>query len=229
MEREAARASRAGSVHSLCGRACREHVPVEDPRCLVVVATALVGGWFRVRSAARMRELCEAYWLARRKGLNNTRATILIGVDRNQGTRWMRAARENGIPRPRSTSARYLSLAERETIADGLRQGRPLRAIAAELGRAPSTVSRELRRNACPAQNRYGPFAADRRAEERARRPKPGKVAHAPLLTELQVRLKRRWSPRQISETLRRDYPGEARMQMSPGDDLPGDLCPSPW
>ena len=151
------------------------------------------------------------------RGFDNSTASRIVGVHRRQGTRWLQEANRFGVPRPRSTSARYLSLAERERIADGLRQGLSIRAIAAELQRAPSTVSREVRRNGGPVRGRYGPFAADRFAEARARRPKRSKVErHPPLLRFIRGRLCKRWSPVQISQALRREFGDDERMQACP-------------
>jgi IS30 family transposase len=170
-----------------------------------------------MRTAVEMRRGRDAYWAARRTGLGNTGASRIAGVDRRQGTKWRAEADVHGVPRPRSSSTRYLGLAERERIADGIGVGLSIRAIAAELGRAPSTVSRELRRNADPVRGRYGPFAADRMAETRARRPKPSKVQlHPPLLRFLRARLRARWSPVQISQVLRRDFGHDERMQACP-------------
>jgi transposase, IS30 family len=114
-------------------------------------------------------------------------------------------------------SGRYLSLAEREEIAVGLAVGRSLRSIAGELGRSPSTVSREIRRNReLHWPRRYRATLAQARAEETARRPKQAKLAGcAGLRCEVQERLRRRWSPEQISRRLREDFPGDPEMWVS--------------
>jgi IS30 family transposase len=167
-----------------------------------------------MRTPGEIRRLRDAYWTARRTGFDNSAASRIVGVHRRQGTKWLQEAIRLGAPRPRSISVRYLSLAERERIADGLRQGLSVRAIAAELSRAPSTVSREIGRNADPLRGRYGPFAADRLAETRARRPKPSKVeTYPPLLRFIRARLKKRWSPVQISQALRAEFGDDERMQ----------------
>jgi IS30 family transposase len=109
-----------------------------------------------------------------------------------------------------------LSVLEREHIADGLRQGLMIRAIASGISRALSTVSSEVRRNADPVGGRHGPFAADRRAEQRARRPKQAKMEmRPPLMRAIRSRLRLRWSPKQISETLRREFSDDMRMGVS--------------
>ena len=80
---------------------------------------------------------------------------------------------------PAAISARYLSEEERITIADRHRTGESLRSIAAGLGRAPSTVSRELRRNRNPA-GQYRPHYAQNKARSRRQRPRVGKIAGLP-------------------------------------------------
>ncbi len=120
-------------------------------------------------------------------------------------------------------AGRYLSLAEREEIAVGLAAREGVRSIARRLGRSPSTVSREVRRN-CPdnghgglLRDRYRATAAQARADRRARRPKTSKlVAHPPLREFVQARLggAERWSPEQIARRLRVDFPDDERMRV---------------
>ncbi|CAM3784122.1 Integrase catalytic domain-containing protein [Nocardiopsis gilva] len=100
-----------------------------------------------------------------------------------------------------------------------LREKVSLRAIAAELGRSPSTISREVRRNrsyyTASKTYRYGPHAAQVRADERKRRPQPRKIENNPALRDyIQQRLHRRWSPEQISRLLRRDFPDSPEMHV---------------
>ena len=78
-------------------------------------------------------------------------------------------------PEERVISARYLSVEDRMEIADLRRQKFSVRQIAARLGRDPSTISRELRRNAHPGSGDYRPWAAQRRAAVRRARPNPGR------------------------------------------------------
>src|SRR5690606_41052823 len=102
------------------------------------------------------------------------------------------------------SSARYLDEEERIYIADRLRDRASLRAIASELGRSPSTISREIRRNRHPTNGQYRPFAANARAEARMRHPKVHKIAANPQLREyIQTRLDLRWSPEQSAGKLR--------------------------
>ena len=118
-------------------------------------------------------------------------------------------------PRPRRRAARVLSEMEREELSRGLAEGRSLRAIAARLGRAPSTVSREVGRNG--GRRRYRAWRADIEAWERARRPKPCKLGSSPRLCRLVAgRLAADWSPQQISGWLAAAHPGEQALRVSP-------------
>lgn len=112
-------------------------------------------------------------------------------------------------------SARFLSESERITIADLLHARRSIRAIAMELGRSPSTVSREIRRNIHLPSGNYRPRTAQRSAEQRRSRHRTAKIASNPELREfVREHLKRRWSPRQISNRLRADSPGQPEMHV---------------
>jgi transposase, IS30 family len=113
-----------------------------------------------------------------------------------------------------------LTLDERVFIADARHAGASMREIARQLGRAPSTISRELRANSylrigaagreVPSGRRYGPYAADRKAHARRRRPKPRKLAGDPVLhAHVQACVALRWSPRQIAKTLARVFPDQ--------------------
>jgi IS30 family transposase len=107
-----------------------------------------------------------------------------------------------------------LRLGEREEISRGLAAGFSVRAIAAGLGRAPSTISREIAANG--GRRRYRAVVADQDAWARAARPKRCKLAeHARLRAIVEDKLMRRWSPEQISGWLKRRYPDEVCMQIS--------------
>ncbi len=107
-----------------------------------------------------------------------------------------------------------LSLAEREEISRGLAAGEPVRAIARSLGRAPSTVCREVAANGGPG--RYRACAADRRAVRLLRRPKPAKLAGCPRLREIvESKLELRWSPQQIAAWLALAYPHDPELRVS--------------
>ena len=117
-------------------------------------------------------------------------------------------------PAPRRRSRRVLSLAEREEISRGLARGASLRSIAASLGRAASTLSRELRRNG--GRQRYRAATSDRRAWDRALRPKACKLAtHEPLRLIVASKLEDNWSPEQIAGWLKRTYPDDEAYRVS--------------
>jgi len=117
-------------------------------------------------------------------------------------------------PAPRRRAVRHLSLHEREEISRGVARGESLRVIAGRLGRAPSTVSREVARN--NGRGRYRAHRADRAAWGRARRPRRCKLATNPALrAEVEDKLAVRWSPQQISGWLRHTYPEDEAMHVS--------------
>lgn len=120
-----------------------------------------------------------------------------------------------GVPRPaRTRAARVLSSTEREVISRGLAAGRSQRSIAAELHRAPSTISREIARNAGPLQ--YRAESADVRAWAAARRPKPCRLAtHRRLRRVVARRLRAQWSPAQVAGWLVTAYPTDPTMRVS--------------
>jgi IS30 family transposase len=117
-------------------------------------------------------------------------------------------------PAPRRRSMRALSAVEREQIGEGLAAGCSLRTIAAHLKRAPSTISREIKRNL--GVMRYSGLSADERAWRKARRPKKCLLAERPSLRDLVIQmLLLEWSPQQISGWLRTVYPHDPMMQVS--------------
>lgn len=120
-----------------------------------------------------------------------------------------------GIPpqapqRPRSA----LTALEREEISRSLAVGDSCAAMGKRLGRACSSVSREIRRNG--GREHYRAADAESAAVRRRRRPKPSKLASSPVLRrEVEQRLERYWSPPQISAWLKREYPDQPEMQLS--------------
>jgi len=117
-------------------------------------------------------------------------------------------------PRVRRRSRLALSLAEREEISRGLVAEQSIRSIARALGRAPSTVSREIKRNG--GYNRYRATAADKRAWREALRPKTCKLAmHACLRQAVERKLRHNWAPEQIAGWLRRTYPDNEAYHVS--------------
>ena len=111
---------------------------------------------------------------------------------------------------------RFLSLQERERIADLRNKGVGVREMARELGRPASTISRELARNSLD-DGKYYPYAAQRAATARRPRPKDSKlVTHTRLRKYVKKKLLRRWSPEQISNKLIKRFPHDPEMRVSP-------------
>jgi IS30 family transposase len=116
--------------------------------------------------------------------------------------------------RLKARSPLRLSLAEREEISRGLLAGESLRAVGRRLGRAASTVSREVARSS--HRDSYRAWKADEKATQRARRPKAAKLAiDSRLCLEVERGLQQKWSPQQISARLVRDYPDDKEMRVS--------------
>ena len=118
-------------------------------------------------------------------------------------------------PAPRRRSPGRLSLVEREEISRGLAAGSSLRAIAAGLGRAPSTVSREVAAHG--GRDRYRATPADQAAWARARRRQACKLATHPALRAMVAEKlqQQQWSPQQITGWLKTTYPDDPEMQVS--------------
>jgi len=163
----------------------------------------------------------------RARGWSIRAAAREVGVSRSSGTSW--ASRSQDRPQRcrsrvhpaagsvvRASDQRALPVPhERIEIADLRRAGLSMRAIADKLGRAPSTISRELRRNA-PTGRGYQPFDAHRRATARRARHHRGRVDTNDQLGVLVAELLgRRWSPQQISRHLRVRFPDDRSMWLS--------------
>jgi IS30 family transposase len=117
-------------------------------------------------------------------------------------------------PPPRQRSHLALTLAEREEISRGLARCLSLRTIATQLGRSPSTISRELHRNG--GTEDYRAVKADQAAWDRARRPKRCKlVCHRTLSRTVAAKLRLQWSPQQIAGWLKREHPDDESHQVS--------------
>jgi IS30 family transposase len=202
------------------------------------------------RPPVNRRETQQRFWSKIAEGLSSEDAAVACGVSTPVGTRWFREA--GGMP-PISLappSGRYLSFAEREEIALLRARQHGVRAIARRLGRSPSTISRELRRNAATRGGGldYRASTAQWHAQRRARRPKTAKLAANDTLRQYvqdrlagtvtapdgsqlpgpQVRwIGRRhgrrkdrrwasaWSPEQIANRLRVDFPDDGSMRIS--------------
>ncbi len=141
----------------------------------------------------------------------------LIGRDLGRSAASIRAFVESwgGVrPEPRRRSLRHLSFDEREEISRGVAAGNSLRMVATRLGRAPSTISRELTRNG--GRVGYRAHHADRTAWRRARRPKPSKLAENPELRGVvEEKLGEWWSPQQVVLWLKRTYGDNPEMYVS--------------
>jgi len=156
------------------------------------------------------------FWDGVRSGLGLREAAAAAGVHRHQAEAWFREAGGVKGNAPGAGRGRYLSLAEREEIAVGVAQGLAYREIARRLGRPASTVSREIARNSTRGRYRYRAVAAQVRAEERARRPKPAKLAvNGELRAWVQGKLGEDWSPEEISARLVMEFPDRAEMRVS--------------
>jgi len=150
-----------------------------------------------------------------RRGAGELTRSIARRLGRN-GSSIRRIVEDAGgvRPMPRRRADRHLSLTEREEISRGVAAGESLRTIASRLGRAPSTVSREVVRNG--GRSEYRAHRADRAAWGRARRPQRCKLATNPALREaVEDKLALRWSPQQISGWLRYTYSDVEAMHVS--------------
>jgi IS30 family transposase len=170
----------------------------------------------------------DQYLALMKQGMSNAAASRIVGVNRKTGHRWRygrlvttRTGEVRTYPAITSpappVSARYLSEAERISIADGLIHGLSLRMIAADLGRAPSTISREIRRNQDVGSGTYHPYRAGRRAAGRRVRPRRRKLGRdGELRAVVADHLERRWSPEQISRLLPSLFRDRPEMRVAP-------------
>ena len=177
------------------------------------------------------RDVLREFWLLIRGGASREQAAARVGYEPRTGPRWFRQA--GGVIPAYVTephSNRYLSIAEREEIFAGVERGDSIRRIARHLGRAPSTVWRELRNNMRDQRYRarsrrgpvisapwtYRPSYAQARAERMRCRPKPAKLATNRRLRDLvQAKLTRRLSPQQVAVELKRELPEQPEMWVS--------------
>ncbi|MFK8846970.1 IS30 family transposase [Streptomyces sp. Ac-502] len=188
------------------------------------------------RQLARERA---AYFLLMEQGYSTREAARIVGINLRTGKRWRngwhsppggRKAVPPIYPVPGQAPAtgseelppapsRYLQEHDRIHIADRLREGASIRQIAVELGRSPSTVSREIRRNRHTLHNGgwyYRPSIAHNKAKARRSRPKPGKIGQNSELRDfIQDHLTMRWSPEQICQVLRARFPDRPEMHVT--------------
>ena len=166
-------------------------------------------------------------------GMNFTQAALAVDVSKRTGKVWRNGRtrssgrderplvdwyagrmKANSGHGPASGSTCYLSEDERIEIADLLQAGESVRAIARRLGRSPSTISHELRRNAYPGDGGYRPRRAHQLASERRARPKERKIRKGTKLYDyVAAGLKRHWSPEQIGRRMLLDFPDNEDMR----------------
>jgi IS30 family transposase len=132
------------------------------------------------------RDVERLFWQQIATGLSSEQAALAVGASQAAGSRWFRERGGMATFMLRPLSGRYLSFEEREEIALLRAQGSGVREIARRLGRAPSTISRELRRNAATRGGKleYRASVAQWKAELMARRPKTAKLAADERLRE---------------------------------------------
>ena len=164
----------------------------------------------RIYYSARQRALIWERW---RKG--ETLHQIARLFDRYHSSIQRIVAESGGIrPTERRRSRSALTLIEREEISRGVVAGKSIRAIAATLGRAPSTISREIRRN--EGAQGYRASQADQAAWDRGRRPQICKLLQNRALAHLVAhKLRLEWSPEQIAGWLQRAHPDDKALQVS--------------
>jgi len=152
-------------------------------------------------------------WERWRKGESLQHIAELFG--RSHGAIQGILIRTGGISPPRRCRSRLaLTISEREEISRSLVTGVSLRTIAVSLGRAPSTISREIKRNG--GQTCYRASQADKHAWDRALRPKRCKLAENPELASIVAdKLQLEWAPEQIAGWLKLTYPGAKDQQVS--------------
>ena len=160
-------------------------------------------------------EVYQVFWSGMAAGEFITDAARAAGTYRRQGARWLVEAGGVRPRRGRDLKGRCLTLIEREEIALARAGGESMRDIARALGRSPSTISRELSRNA-DGQGRYRGTVAHALAYERASRPKPAKLATNPRLrAKVEADLAKKYSPEQIAGRLKVEFPDQPEMQVS--------------
>ncbi len=161
-------------------------------------------------------DVVQTFWAAMQRGEFITDAAAEAGTYRKKGARWLASAGGVRPRRGRDLKGRCLSFSEREEIALGRAGGESMRAIAARLGRSPSTISRELARNAGGVAGGYRATTAHALAYERASRPKPSKLAVClELRRAVEGDLARKYSPEQIAGRLRVKFPDRPEMRVS--------------
>ena len=163
-------------------------------------------------SPRMLLERQQRMWDLWQSGMEMSAAAAVLGWDRH--TVYNRIREAGGVrPRRKQTRAR-LSFEDRVHIEVGLKQDRSMRAIAADLGRAPSTISREVAKHRT-ARGQYQAKRAHAVAFEDAKRPQQAKIDADPRLrARLLEDLGEKFSPEQIAGRLRHDFPGDPAMNV---------------
>ncbi|WP_230855296.1 IS30 family transposase [Arthrobacter terrae] len=157
-----------------------------------------------------------AFWNGLNEGLPTSAAGRVAGVSRATAYRWLSEDRQvlsSPLQNFAVIRSGSLSLREREEIGFQLATGQGIRRIAALLGRAPSTISREVARNR--VHDRYVPSLAQEQTWTRARRPRARKLDGLALRGQVVSMLTERFSPEQVAGRLRLEHPEEVEMQVS--------------
>ncbi len=167
-----------------------------------------------MRTFGLTAEQQDEVWRRWRAGESLRAITRSLGLNRPATVRGF-VASTGGVWRPPPRrNVQHLTLAEREEISRGVAAGEGCRALARRLGRSPSTVSREVRRNG--GRRRYRAQTAEAAAARRAARPKRCLLARHPRLREqVERRLEQGWSPQQIAARLVVDFPDDPTMRVS--------------
>ena len=158
----------------------------------------------------------QRYFELIRSGLKGSEAARRVGVSTSCGSLWFIDAGRMALPDPPPISPRFLTQDDRIAIADGLAAKTPVKEIAAGIGKSFQTVYREIARGTKP-DGRYQPWWAHNQALLRRRRPKTKRiVVGTPLWQAITDKLRRKWSPPQISRFLKRAHPNDPSMRACP-------------
>ena len=175
----------------------------------------------KLMCAARREEYVR---LPDEEGMNFTQAAHAVGVSKRAGRTRATGRNEKAsmdryrstMDKPKRIHARYLNQEERIPIADRLRPGDSIRAIARLSGRGPGAVGREVERDRNPGTGDCEPCRAQQKAAGRLKRPRPRKAADGtPLWAEILAGLRRHWSPEQISGRPKAMFPDDGDVHAS--------------
>jgi len=174
---------------------------------------AFIGGDMARRYKRLSVSALEILWSRWQRGETPVQISEVLGC--NKCTVLWQVGRTGGfVPRPRCRGERTLSLVDREEISRGVAVDETVRSIARRLGRAASTISREIRRHG--GRVAYRASTADTAAWARARRPKRCRLArHRRLRRVVERQLRADWSPQQIAAWLVSTFPNEPAMHVS--------------